>query len=113
MTHSARRILRQGIPLAVLILSIGLARQYAAGGGVFETGGGLIAKAQAAFGELRTKLLPEAAPVEEPAAEPTALSANALETVLAEQPTVVAPQFEPFPRRNFGFSYSPPAHCRH
>jgi hypothetical protein len=59
------RVVRQAIPLAVVILGLGLAHQYASGAGVFQPESGLLAKAQAMLQELRTDLVSAETPAEE------------------------------------------------
>lgn len=109
MTHYARRVVLQAIPLAVLILGIGLARQYAAGAGLFESGNLLVAKAQSIFAELRAELAP-AAEVE---AEPAPTQDDAIANAPAELPA--GPTFQPqrFPVQQFRSSCGPSGHCRH
>lgn len=68
------RFLRSGIPWAVLVLAIGLARQHAAGAGLLTAAEGLVTKARAAIEQLETELTPAVEPpspvVEKPVPAP-------------------------------------------
>ena len=68
------RFLRSGIPWAVLVLAIGLARQHASGAGFLATAEGLFAKAQATFTQLETELSPAIEPATAPAVEEAPLA---------------------------------------
>ena len=63
------RFLRSGLPWAVLVLAIGLARQHASGAGIVEAAEGLVAKARATFAQLEAELIPAAEPATAPTVE--------------------------------------------
>jgi hypothetical protein len=113
MTPSGRRVLRQVIPLAVVILALGSGRQYAAGGGVFQAETGLLAKARAALAQWHSEIAPEAAASAEPVTPAAPFSPDALASALADQPAATPFQPQRFPGRPITFSSTPRSTCRH
>jgi hypothetical protein len=111
MSHSTRRAIRQAIPVAVLVLGVGLARQYANGAGVFESGSGLFAKAQSVFADLRAELSPPA-DEGETSQEPSGITASVLESRLAEQSGPTSFQPSQFPSRHTAITHGF-GNCRH
>ncbi len=108
MIRLLNRILRQGLPWGVVILSIGLARQHAAGAGAFEPNGWLT-QAQTALAQL-SELLPQPPTTTADSSNVPAEVVLAPPAVEPRRPLATSPQFAP--RRGGQYSCGP-NHCRH